>query len=114
MEEEMPDVHDGDRVRTVVEKSSLGFEEFEQKMGWNTTKRYRMFKRKSWNSSVLLRASLAVNHDFFDIYRIWTRNAMRTTTILVPVTIPLPVDIEMAAWGSLEQVFRPASDPPEQ
>jgi hypothetical protein len=114
MEEELPIVHDGDRVREIVEKSTLSFEEFEQNMGWNTTKRYRMFRLVSWNSQQLMQASKVLNHDFFNVYRVWTRNAMKTTTILVPVTVSLPLDFEVVDFGNLEQVFRPAPDPHEK
>ena len=114
MEDVLPDVHDGDRVRMVVTKSSLSYAEFEQKMGWNPTKRYRMFQKKYWNSLDLMMASLRLNYDFFGIYRVWTQNAMKTTTILVPVTVTLPADFVLDDWGSLVEIFRPASDSSEQ
>lgn len=114
MEEELPDVHDGGRVREVVEKSGLGVEAFQKEMDWNPTKRYRMFQRASWTSLDLMLASRVLNYDFFKVYRDWTRDTLRTATIMVPVTVSLPLDLEMADLGNLDLIFRPASNSPDQ
>jgi hypothetical protein len=114
MDDAVPKVHDGNRVRKFVEKSGITFEDFESKIGWNSGKRYRMFKLDSWKASDLSHAGKVLEFDFLSVYRVFQESQQRkTTTILVPVTVVIPHDLEVRNLDDLESMFRVSGEPPD-
>lgn len=59
------DIHIGELIKNIFEKSSLSISEFAKKLNCERTNIYRIFKRKSVDTDLLMNISEILNHDFF-------------------------------------------------
>jgi hypothetical protein len=64
----MKPIHIGKEIEKVFRKSGLKVTEFGRLIGSDRQKAYDVFKRKSIQTSALLKISQVLNNDFFKVY----------------------------------------------